>query len=157
MDRILLQILELHSNKNWNLHPEYVEIGPELNIDISDQHLDTPSKTNLKEASLTLRLENLKKDDQILVKINGETLEQKTAITTFGTYERLGSSGLFWMSYPTKPTKNVVIGDSIHFPIKETLLKTGNNKIELNLNRTKNTDKNPVTVVGSEISLNFKT
>ena len=140
-----------------NLHPEYVEIGPELNIDISDQHLDTPSKTNLKEASLTLRLENLKKDDQILVKINGETLEQKTAITTFGSYERLGSAGLFWMSYPTEIDTVVVVGDSIHFPIKETLLKTGNNKIELNLNRTKNTDKKPVTVVGSEISLKFKT
>ena len=61
------------------------------------------------------------------------------------------------MSYPTKIDTVVVVGDSIHFPIKETLLKTGNNKIELNLNRTKNTDKKPVTVVGSEISLKFKT
>ena len=60
------------------------------------------------------------------------------------------------MSYPTKIDTVVVVGDSIHFPIKETLLKTGNNKIELNLNRTKNTDKKPVTVVGSEISLKFK-
>lgn len=70
-----------------------------------------------------------------------------------GSYDRLGVTGLFWMSYPTKPAKQVVIGDSIHLPIKETMLKTGNNKIELNLNRTKNTDKNPITVVGSRISL----
>jgi len=59
------------------------------------------------------------------------------------------------MSYPTQPTKQVVTGDSIHFPIKKSLLNAGNNEIELHLNRTKSTDKNPVTVVGSEISLKF--
>ena len=129
--------------------------GSTLCLEIFDDLEAASAEGSLGTCVLALRLDNLTPDDELDVRLNGETFPWGSAKVSFDGWKRVQLEPRFWMKFPSVPTEATQSGASVEFDVGCPPLGHGTNDLEVGLVTSNSERANRVVLKGVEASINF--